>query len=67
MPEQIKITARMVRQFNAKRSSLQDPCIICGADVLKCGHFDSGETILIFDRLKDMGKAGRDRILNEER
>lgn len=66
MAEQIKITPAMVRQFNAKRSSIYDPCIICGADVLKCGHFDSGETIIVFDRLKDMGKAGRDRILKSE-
>lgn len=66
MSEQIEITAAMVRQFNAKRSSIYDPCIICGGVVLKCGHFESGETVTIFDRLKDMGKAGRDRILKAE-
>lgn len=64
MPE-IKITPAMVRQYNAKRLAISDPCIICGGHYWTCGHRD--ETPALIDRIKKLGKDGRKRILDAER
>lgn len=61
----IEITAAMVRQYNAKNLALSDPCIICHGDVIKCGHLDA--TPAVIERIKKMGKSGRDAILAKEK
>lgn len=60
----IEITPAMVRQYEAGRIRLNDPCIICGGVYLECGHEDS--TPLLIKRIKNLGPAGRAKILRNK-
>lgn len=61
----IKITPAMVRQYEAHRIAINDPCIICGGHYWTCGHRD--ETPELITRIKRLGKEGRAAILKAER
>ncbi len=61
----IKITPAMVRRYNSKRLGIYDPCIICGGEYLKCPHLD--DTPELIKRIKELGAAGRKKILDAEK
>lgn len=57
----IAIEARMVRQYEAGKIRLKDPCIICEGKYPECGHEDATPDLI--KRIKALGPKGRADIL----
>lgn len=52
-----------IRYDDGRGVGISAPCVVCGAVTsLKCGHYDSGETIDVCRRLKLLGKDQRDKL-----
>lgn len=60
-----QITADMVKRFNSGRKGFQDPCVICGVIFNKCPH-TAGETVIVWNMIKNMTNTEKYRILNGE-